>query len=75
MLNLTSILAGVSFPRTVEPRLVRRPGVQTDPKHSGWTDTVLTISGASGTATVTLLNSGSLTLVGLETASLVLPAT
>ena len=33
-----------------------------DTKHGDWTDTILTIMGASGTALVMLLNNGSLTL-------------
>jgi hypothetical protein len=73
VLNLASILAGVSLTPDNLSTFVDVV-TQTDPRHSSWTDTVLTIKGNSGTATVTLLNTGSLTLAGLETASLVLPA-
>ena len=75
VLNLTSILAGVALTADLSNLgLFVALASETDPHHSSWTDTVLTIKGTGGTATVTLLNTGSLSLAGLETASLVLPA-
>ena len=75
VLNLTSILAGVSLAADLSNLgSFVAVATETDAKHKSWTDTVLTIKGSGGTATVTLLNTGSLTLAGLETASLVLPA-
>lgn len=72
VLNLTSILAGVSLAHDLSNLgSFVALATQTDARHSSWTDTVLTIKGGGGSATVTLLNTGSLTLAGLETASLV----
>ena len=43
-----------------------------DAHHAAWTDTVLTVAGSGGTDTVTLLNSGSITLANLAKDSMVL---
>lgn len=75
-LDLTSILKGVSLAADLSNLggFVAVASIA-DPKHSAWTDTVVTVTGAGGTDTVTLLNTGSVTLAGLLSAnSLILPA-
>ncbi len=65
-LDLTSILGGVSA-STVLADLSAYVSLSsvTDAKHSGWIDSVLTVTGAGGTATVTLLNTGTLALADM----------
>jgi hypothetical protein len=73
VLDLTQILAGVSL--TTD--LSNLGGfvaltAQADAYHAGSTDTALSIHGTGGTASVTLLNTGSITLGELRS-SLALP--
>lgn len=75
-LDLTSILKGVSLASDLSNlgTYVSAASIA-DATHSAWTDTVVTITGTGGTDTVTLLNTGSVTLAGLLSAnSLILPA-
>lgn len=73
-LDLTQILVGT----TLAPDLsdlssyVNLTSI-VDGNNPAWTDTVLTINGVMGTSTITLLNTGTVTLGALENSSLVLP--
>jgi hypothetical protein len=61
-LDLTDILAGIATSGIAGHLALTS---HTDPQHGGWTDNVLTVSGLHGTATVTLLKSGHLTIPSL----------
>jgi|GEM_PF-2614053 len=61
-LNLTDILAGIASADIAAHLSLTS---HSDPHHGGRTDNVLTVSGLQGTATVTLLDSGHLTIPGL----------
>ena len=69
-IDLSAILAGTGVTAATLANSVTL-ATTPDACHAGWTDTVLTVHGAS-TATMTLLNSGTLTLSGM-TGALVLP--
>jgi len=73
-LDLTKVLADVSLAHDLSnlSSYVSLTSV-VDAKHSAWTDTVLTITNGTASSTVTLLNTGTITLANLQTASLVLP--
>ena len=75
-LDLSQILAGLgvgSNPAALSNYVSVSPMV--DAKHASWTDSVVSISNGAASAQVTLLNSGTLTLANLQSASLVLPTT
>ncbi len=74
-LDLTQILAGTSLAADLSNLGgFVTVGSQADLRHAGWIDTTLSIAGTVGTANVTLLNTGSMTLANLVSAgSLVLP--
>ena len=74
-LDLRTILTGVTGAAIkADPAAFLTVTSKTDAHNSAWTDTVLTVKGAGGTANVTLINSGALTLPALMAGkSLTLP--
>ena len=74
-LDLSQILAGEPLAHDLSNLgdFVKVTSV-TDPNFPWWTDTKLQITGLGGTANVTLLNTGTVTLAQLEIKSLILPA-
>jgi hypothetical protein len=67
--DLTAILSGVSASAvTASPSTYLSLTNIADPHHASWTDAVLTVKGTGGTASVTFVDSGSLTLSGVLSA-------